>query len=125
MKYLIFLIPLFFSCRSVEKIEKVQIRTADTTVFTPPDIIREVRPLIFHDTIVVENERVRTEVFIDTVFQEVQVESEVKPFEHEVKIKEVIKTKEVTRDSPSKWWVWLLIGLLIVPIYKIVNEILK
>lgn len=125
MKYLIFLIPLFFSCRSVEKMEKITIRRVDTTVVTPPDIIRATRPLIFHDTIFVENERVRTEVFIDTVYKEVKIESEVKPFEHDVKIREVVKEKVVKREPTVKWWVWLLIGFLIVPIYKIVTEILK
>lgn len=124
MKYLIPILILFTSCANREKIEKVTIRHLDTTVVTPREIIQEARPLIFHDTIVVENERVRTEVFIDTVFQEVLVSSDVKPFEHEVKIKEVVKYKE-KKVKRTNWWVWLLIGFLIIPAYRLFNWILK
>lgn len=122
--FLILQIFLLFSCRSVEKMEKITIRGIDTTVVTPPDIIRATRPLIFHDTIYVENERVKTEVFIDTIFQEVEVESEVKPFEHEVKIKEVVKEKVVKKEPTVKWWVWLVIGVLIIPVIRLTSKIL-
>jgi hypothetical protein len=104
--------------------EKITIRGVDTTVVTPPDIIRATRPLVFHDTIYVENERVKTEVFIDTIFQEVEVESEVKPFEHEVKIKEVVKEKVVKKEPTVKWWVWLVIGVLIIPVIRLTSKIL-
>lgn len=115
MKYVIVLL-LLASCapRKIDRIEKIQIRTIDTTIITPPEYLTGTRPLRFMETIVVENERVRTEVLIDTVLKTVEVNTEVKEQEHEVKMNERTetntKTKTVERGLP--WWGWWLIGVL-------------
>lgn len=113
MRWLL-IILIFASCtpREVIKLERITTRSIDTVVVTPPDIIRETRPLIFRDTIVVENERVRTEVVIDTVTKTVYVESEVKPFEHTVKMQErtVTETKTRKRTAIFPWWAWYIAG---------------
>lgn len=115
---------LFASCatrKNVEKIEKI--RYVDTIVTVKPDIIRAVRPLVFMDTIVVENERVRTEVFIDTVYKEVQVQSEVKEYKERVRAKEVIKSKK-TSVKRSNWWKWLLFGFFLAVVLRIAWKVL-
>lgn len=115
MKYVIVLL-LLASCapRKIDRIEKIQIRTIDTTIITPPEYLTGTRPLRFMETIVVENERVRTEVLIDTVLNTVEVNTEVKEQEHEVKMNERTetntKTKTVDRGLP--WWGWWFIGVM-------------
>lgn len=122
MRWLI-IILLLASCatrKDVEKIEKI--RYVDTIVTVKPDIIRAVRPLTF-DTIVVENERVRTEVFIDTVYKEVRVESEVKEYKERVKAKEVVKSKK-TSVKRSNWWKWFLFGFFLAVVLRLAWKIL-
>lgn len=115
MKYVIVLL-LLASCapRKIDRIEKIQTRTIDTTIITPPEYLTSVRPLQFMETIVVENERVRTEVFIDTVLRTVEVFTEVKEQQHEVKLHErtAINTKTKTVERGLPWWGWWLIGVL-------------
>ena len=110
---------LLASCatrKDVEKIEKI--RYVDTIVTVKPDIIRDTRPLVFMDTIIVENERVRTEVLIDTVYQEVRVESEVKEYKERVKAKEVVKSKK-TSVKRSNWWRWFLFGFFLAVVLRV------
>ncbi|HMA78376.1 MAG TPA: hypothetical protein VKP88_04575 [Candidatus Paceibacterota bacterium] len=115
MRYFVVLL-LLASCapREITRVEKIKTRTIDTTVTVPRDIIHAVRPLVFHDTIVVENERVRTEVIIDTVLKTVEVTSDVKPFQHTVKATEVIETKskQRTRSQVFPWWAWYIAGIV-------------
>ncbi|HMA79039.1 MAG TPA: hypothetical protein VKP88_08005 [Candidatus Paceibacterota bacterium] len=126
MKYLVILL-LLASCapREITRVEKIQTRTIDTTVTVPRDIIYAVRPLVFQDTIVVENERVRTEVVIDTVLKTVEVTSEVKPFNHTVKATEVIETKskQRTRSQIFPWWAWYIAGIISTVVAYIVIRI--
>lgn len=123
MRYLIIILILLASCspRKIQRIEKIKTRTIDTTITVPRDIIRAVRPLRFMETIVVENERVRTEVRIDTVLMTVEVESEVKETTHKVKATEVTetKTKDVKR-SGHKWWHWYIAGAISVILLYVV-----
>ena len=123
MRYLIIILILFASCspRKVQRIEQIKTRTIDTTITVPRDIIRAVRPLRFMDTIVVENERVRTEVRIDTVLMTVEIESEVKETTHKVKATEITETKikDVER-SGYKWWHWYLAGVISVIVLYVV-----
>jgi len=126
MMRFIAILLLLASCapRKIDRIEKIQMRTIDTTIITPPEYLTGTRPLRFMETIVMENDRVITEVFIDTVLQTVEVFTEVKEQEHEVKMNERTetntKTKTVERCLP--WWGWWLIGVLsAVIIYLILN----
>ena len=126
MRYiLISLILVSCAPREVTRIEKIKTRTIDTTVITPPDIIYAVRPLTFFDTIVVENERVRTEVIIDTVLKTVEVTSEVKPFEHRVKATERIemKTKQKETKGIFPWYVWYLCGVVSVVLFRLYQRL--
>lgn len=126
MRYLLIVI-LLASCapREITRIEKIKTRTIDTTVVTPRDIIYAVRPLTFYDTIVVENERVRTEVVIDTVLNTVEVKSEVKPFKHRVKAVERIETKSKQKETKGifPWYVWYLAGVVSVVFIQLYRKL--
>ena len=122
MRYAI-LILLLASCssRQVTRVEKIQTRTIDTTVTTPKDIIYAVRPLTFLDTVVVENERVRTEVIVDTVFNTIEVTSEVKEYTHDVKATEVTEIKEKDVEvSAFKWYTWYFMGVITVIVFIVI-----